>query len=54
MQYVRAASTDSVNFGVSSGRWMLIRWLHALVYALLNSRIDYRNVVRARAPRTEK
>jgi len=41
---VRAASTDFVNFGVSVGRS-----LATLVYALVNSRIDYCNTVLAGA-----
>jgi len=47
----RAATTDCVNSDVSGGRWTP-NSLVILVYAVVNSRIDYCNYVLAGAPRT--
>jgi len=47
----RAAFTDFVNSGVSGGRWTLDS-LATLIYAVVNSRMDYCNTVLAGAPRT--
>ena len=46
----RAAFTDCVNSGVFGGRWT--DSLATLIYAVVNSRMDYCNTVLAGAPRT--
>ena len=47
----RAATNDFVNSDVSGGRWTPIS-LATLVYAVVNSRIDYCNTVLTGAPRS--
>ena len=49
----RAAFTDYVDSGVSGGRWTMTHWPRlSLIYAVVNSRMDYCSTVLAGATRT--